>query len=480
MAPSIRTAAPATSTRRADISAISIGWTARPQRLATSTTGCSPFIPTGSTRDRCGAAPWPRKAQLERSLTYESHPVSRLRRFRRLRAHRIVDDGWWEVSLQRIGVVTFPGFHVMSFAALSVFEVANSEFGERRYDVHFISETGGPVRTSAGLMVATEPFDDSVFDTLIIGGSTDPSFTPSEGLLMYLRRAPEISRRVAATCGGAFTLAEAGLLDGKQATTHWDYTRELQLRYPKVKVQEDRIFVIDGSVWTSAGMTATIDLVLAMVERDIDPELAQAVAKKMVIHHRRSGGQSQFSALLQLEPKSDRIQTALAFARKNLHTKLTVEKLAEAAHLSLRQFRRAFAGETGEFAGKSYREPSSRGRAVDVGRQPSSPRDHRAADRLRGSRKNAAGIRARIRPATPSDAATGSKGRPTGPRRPVRVAALRNADLMVSPEAATLQGNASSADSRSASCLRTRRRLIVSGMVEQEAGWQVTGGRSRP
>jgi transcriptional regulator GlxA family with amidase domain len=85
----------------------------------------------------------------------------------------------------------------MSFAALSVFEVANSEFGERRYDVHFISENGGPVRTSAGLMVETEPFDDSLFDTLIIGGTTEPSFTPSEGLLMYLRKAPEISRRVA-------------------------------------------------------------------------------------------------------------------------------------------------------------------------------------------------------------------------------------------------------------------------------------------
>jgi transcriptional regulator GlxA family with amidase domain len=249
--------------------------------------------------------------------------------------------------MQRIGIVTFPGFHVMSFAALSVFEFANSEFGERRYDVHFLSENGGPVRTSAGLIVETEPFDDSLFDTLIVGGSTEASFTPSEGLLTYLRKAPEVSRRVAATCIGAFTLAEAGLLDGKQATTHWDYTRELQRRYPKIKVQEDRIFVIDGSVWTSAGMAATMDLVLAMIERDISAELARTVSKRLVIHHRRGGGQSQFSALLQLEPKSDRIQMALAFARKNLHTKLTVERLAEAAHLSPRQFRRAFAAETG-------------------------------------------------------------------------------------------------------------------------------------
>jgi transcriptional regulator GlxA family with amidase domain len=255
--------------------------------------------------------------------------------------------------LQRIGVVTLPGVHVMSFAAMSVFEAANAALGERRYDVHFLSEQGGSVRTSLGLMVETEPFDESSFDTLIVGGSNEPSFKPSEGLLAFLRKAPEISRRVAATCVGAFTLAEAGLLDGKRVTTHWNYARELQRRYPKVKVQEDRIFVIDGSIWTSAGMTATLDLVLVMVERDTDPEVARTIAKAMVIHHRRSGGQSQFSALLQLEPKSDRIQTALAFARQNLHTGLTVESLAEEAHLSPRQFTRAFAAETGDSPAKA-------------------------------------------------------------------------------------------------------------------------------
>jgi transcriptional regulator GlxA family with amidase domain len=344
--------------------------------------------------------------------------------------------------LQRIGVVTFPGFHVMSFTALSVFEVANSEFGERRYDVHFISETGGSVRTSAGLMVATEPFDDSVFDTLIIGGSTEPSFTPSEGLLMYLRKAPEISRRVAATCLGAFILAEAGLLDGKRVTTHWNYARELQLRYPKVKVQEDRIFVIDGSVWTSAGMTATIDLVLAMVERDIGPELARTVAKKLVIHHQRSGGQSQFSALLQLEPKSDRIQTALAFARKNLHTRLTVEKLAEAAHLSPRQFRRAFAAETGELPIKAIENlrleaarlmlEDSRHPLETIARQTGfadRERMRRAFVRVFGQPPQA--MRRQVR---------GSRqlGRDL-PSEALRT--FRDADLMVSPEAATLQSS---------------------------------------
>src|SRR5258708_25792164 len=142
----------------------------------------------------------------------------------------------------------------MSFAAMSVFEVAISEFGERRYDVHFLSENGGPIRTTAGLVVETEPFDNSLFDTLIVGGGTDRSLSPSEGVLTYVRKAPEISRRVAATCVGAFTLAEAGLLEGKRVRTRLDYARELQQRYPKGKVEEERIVVVHGSVWTSAGV----------------------------------------------------------------------------------------------------------------------------------------------------------------------------------------------------------------------------------
>ena len=347
--------------------------------------------------------------------------------------------------MQRIGVVTFPGFHVMSLAAMSVFEAANSELGERRYDVHFLSENGGPVRTSAGLMVETEPFDDSLFDTLIVGGSTEQSFSPSEGLLTYLRKAPEISRRLAATCVGAFTLAEAGLLDGKLVTTHWDYARELQRRYPKVKVQEDRIFVIDGSVWTSAGMTATMDLVLAMVEKDVSPELAQTVAKKMVIHHRRAGGQSQFSALLQLEPKSDRIQTALAFARKNLHTGLTVEKLAEAAHLSPRQFTRAFAAETGESPAKAIEKlrleaarlmlEDSRHPIETIARQTGfadRERMRRAFVRVFGLPPQA--MRRQVR----KDAQL-ARHVPSG-----SLPALLDADLVGAQEPATLQGNAPS------------------------------------
>jgi transcriptional regulator GlxA family with amidase domain len=168
-----------------------------------------------------------------------------------------------------------------------------------------------------------------------------------------LRQAPSRCRRIAATCTGAFILAEAGLLDGRRATTHWNRSRDLQARFPKVQVEGDRIFIVDGPVWTSAGMTAGIDLALAMVEQDLGADVARAVARHLVVYHRRAGGQSQFSALLELAPKSDRIQNALAYAKRNLHTPLAVQQLAEAANLSPRQFSRAFRAETGQSPAKA-------------------------------------------------------------------------------------------------------------------------------
>ena len=347
--------------------------------------------------------------------------------------------------MQRIGVVTFPGFHVMTLAAMSVFELANSELGEHRYDVQFLSENGGRVRSSAGFVIETEPFGNPLFDTVIVGGSTEPSFRPSEGMLTYLREAFDITRRMAATCVGTFTLAEAGLLDGKRVTTHWDHVRELQRRYPKVRVQEDRIFVIDGSIWTSAGMTATMDLVLAMVERDVGPELARTVAKQMVVHQRRSGGQSQFSALLELEPKPDRIQNALEFARKNLHSELTVENLADAAHLSPRQFTRAFAAATGESPAKAIEKlrleaarlllEDSRHPIENIAKQTGfadRERMRRAFVRAFGVPPQAMRRQARKEMQGASDIPTGS------------LPALREADLMTTKQPATLQGDAPS------------------------------------
>jgi transcriptional regulator GlxA family with amidase domain len=254
--------------------------------------------------------------------------------------------------MHRIAFVALPGFRMMSLASLSVFELANSEMGEPVYELHVLSETGGLVPTSIGFGIMTEPLDKEPFDTVIVGGSAVPgALTP--GVTKFLQRAVQRSRRVAATCTGAFVLAEAGLLDGRRATTHWNAARKLQARFPNVKVEEDRIFIVDGPVWTSAGMTAGIDLTLAMVEKDLGAEAARAVAKRLVVYHRRAGGQSQFSALLELEPKSDRIQNALAYARNNLDKALTVGELAQAANLSPRQFSRAFRAETGQSPAKA-------------------------------------------------------------------------------------------------------------------------------
>jgi len=252
--------------------------------------------------------------------------------------------------MQRIGLIVFPGFQILSCAVISAFELANREMGEPVYDVRLLSETGGSIRASIGVSVATDPFGRANFDTLIMGGGTEP---PTPGLIKFVQRAFGRCRRVAATCTGAFILAEAGLLDGRRATTHWKRARDLQSRFPKVKVEEDRIFIIDGPVWTSAGMSAGIDLALAMIENDLGANVARAVAKNLVVYHRRTGGQSQFSALLELEPKSDRIQSALAYAKRNLDKPLTVQQLANAAHLSPRQFSRAFRTETGQSPAKA-------------------------------------------------------------------------------------------------------------------------------
>jgi transcriptional regulator GlxA family with amidase domain len=203
-----------------------------------------------------------------------------------------------------------------------------------------------------GTQVATRALDDGHYDTVIIGG--DPvARTFSPPVLAFLQRVRATAQHVAGPCTGAFALAEAGLLDGRRATTHWGHARELQQRFPNIRVDEDRIFVSDGGVWTSAGMTAGIDMALAIVEADLGVELARDVARRLVMYHRRPGGQSQFSALLDLEPKSDRIQMALDFARRNLRRELSVEELAGIAGLSPRQFSRAFRSETRESPAKA-------------------------------------------------------------------------------------------------------------------------------
>ncbi len=253
--------------------------------------------------------------------------------------------------MRRIGFIMEDGFQVMGLAALSAFEFANQALETEAYRLTVMSEKGGRIRSSLGIGVETEPLGDFP-DTLMVVGELVPK-PLSPPLREYIRRAGTECRRVAGVCTGAFLLAEAGLLDGKTATTHWAHARTLQERYPAITVDDDRIFIQDGSVWTSAGMSSAIDLTLALIEDDHSSDLSRAIARKLVVYHRRPGGQSQFSALLELEPRSDRVRRALVYAKEHLRNPLSVEELAEAASLSPRQFSRIFREETGQSPAKA-------------------------------------------------------------------------------------------------------------------------------
>lgn len=248
--------------------------------------------------------------------------------------------------MHSIGILVFPGFQIMSLAIASAFEMANRGLQKDAYRLKLVSEQGGLIRSSIGFEVSTEAMDQYKFDTLFVGAGTGIDQV-TEPVCLYLQSAMTWVRRLAAPCTAAFVLAQAGLLDGRKATTHWFYAQKLQQNYPAVKVEQDKIYLSDGPVWTSAGMTAAIDLAIALIEADHGVELARSVARKLVVYHQRAGGQSQFSTLIDLQPRSDRIQKALHFARQNLKSELSVEAMAEAAHLSPRQFSRIFTAETG-------------------------------------------------------------------------------------------------------------------------------------
>ncbi len=174
--------------------------------------------------------------------------------------------------------------------------------------------------------------------------------------MSFFLEAAKASRRTASICSGAFVLAEAGLLNGRRATMHWAHAASFRARFPDVRTEEDRIFINDGPIWTSAGMTAGIDLVLALIDNDLGPDAAKMIAKLMVINQRRMGGQKQHSALLDMTPKSDRIELVLAHIRQNLRNPLTIEELSTIANLSPRQFSRTFLAETGQSPAKAVEQ----------------------------------------------------------------------------------------------------------------------------
>jgi transcriptional regulator GlxA family with amidase domain len=254
--------------------------------------------------------------------------------------------------MHHVGLILYPDFQVLGLSMCSAFELANSAVGKRAYEISLLSEHGGLVQTSAGFGIDTKPLLRQPFDTLIVTGY-NREVRASPALVNYLREAEPSTRRIGSICTGAYILAAAGLLDGRRATTHWESARAFQRLFPKVKVEEDRIFINDGKVWTSAGMSACVDLALALVEQDLGHDVARRVAKQLVLYHRRAGGQSQFSVMLQIQPRTDRIQAALIYAKDDLKSELSVDDLARVANLSPRQFRRVFQTETGQSPAKA-------------------------------------------------------------------------------------------------------------------------------
>jgi transcriptional regulator GlxA family with amidase domain len=242
----------------------------------------------------------------------------------------------------------YPGFVLLDLSGpLEAFSLAETVVpGSYRFTV--VSTDGGQIASSSGLKVMTEKTSDQSLDTLVVVGDMAlPRNSFARSSVDYICDASLVARRIASVCTGTFLLAAGGLLDGRRATTHWRFAAKLQALYPAVSVDGDRIFINDDGMWTSAGMTAGIDMALALIEEDLGTETARTVARMMVVYYRRPGGQDQYSSLLELEPDSDRIRNSLYFAREHLADRLSVETLAEAAHLSVRQFSRVFLASTG-------------------------------------------------------------------------------------------------------------------------------------
>jgi transcriptional regulator GlxA family with amidase domain len=254
-----------------------------------------------------------------------------------------------------IGVLIFPDFQLLDASGpISVFEIA-SRYARAPASIKLLAEMPGPVRSSSGVEMLARKFGPpGMITTLIVaGGDGVEAAARNKSTIRFVQAVAKRGVRIASVCSGTFLLAEAGLLDGRRATTHWQRTRQFLETYPDVKLEPDKIFVRDGAIWSSAGISAGIDLALALVAEDFGEEVSQQTARQLVIYHRRSGGQSQFSSLLELKASQRRFGPLLTWAREHLDAPLTVEDLAEQAGMSTRHFTRAFIAETGSTPSKA-------------------------------------------------------------------------------------------------------------------------------
>jgi transcriptional regulator GlxA family with amidase domain len=247
-----------------------------------------------------------------------------------------------------IGFLIFPDFQLLDAAGpIAAFEIAE-RFAPGAYRLAVLAAEPGLVASSSGAAMQAQALDGApMLDTLVVAGGEGTRAAPDLRMLAFVRAAAGRTRRVTSVCSGAYILAEAGLLDGRRVTTHWIRCADLARRYPKISVEPDRIFVKDGAIWTSAGITAGVDLSLAMIAEDLGETIARRTAEMLVVYHRRPGGQSQFSTLLELDQAQGRFGSLLGWMRERLGEPLGVERLADQAAMSPRHFARAFTAETG-------------------------------------------------------------------------------------------------------------------------------------
>jgi len=260
-------------------------------------------------------------------------------------------------QLKRIGMLLFDDCDLLDFSGpTTVFHSAARHLirigkaDELLYVVEALSIDGGPVRTMEGVVIETRSvsgIDPAELNTLIVtGGERDHHYCDPR-LISWIRTSHEKIPRVASVCCGAFLLAAAGALNGRPVTTHWEDCAHLQDEFPEIHVQPDSIYVQDGKYWTAAGITAGIDMALAMVEEDYGHALTLLVARNLVVFLKRPGGQSQFSAPLQSQSTEGPLAPLLGWIIENPTADLRAERLAEWANMSLRNFYRAFEDATG-------------------------------------------------------------------------------------------------------------------------------------
>lgn len=249
-----------------------------------------------------------------------------------------------------IGVLIFEDFQLLDAAGpIGAFEMPMRGMQPPPYSLQVIAPEAGPVRSSSGVVWMADAMPrQPKYDTVVIAGGIGTRTAMLDPKVQaFVRAAMKTARRVCSVCSGAYILAQAGVLDRKRATTHWGRTPDFQTRYPAVKLEPDCIYTHDGKVWTSAGITAGIDLALALIADDLGEEVSRRAAQELVVYHRRPGGQSQFSALLDIERVEGRFTPLLAWMRERLDEELSVEALASQAAMSPRNFSRAFLAETG-------------------------------------------------------------------------------------------------------------------------------------